>query len=40
GNGPDKPLCDEGNPDSEGMNLEECQGTNRSTRLAILSSGK
>jgi NitT/TauT family transport system substrate-binding protein len=40
GNGPDKPLCDEKNPDSEGLTLEECQAANRSTRLAILSSGK
>jgi outer membrane protein OmpA-like peptidoglycan-associated protein len=39
GNGPDKPLCDEKNPDSEGLSLEECQAANRSTRLAILSSG-
>jgi outer membrane protein OmpA-like peptidoglycan-associated protein len=38
GNGPDKPLCDESNPDSEGMTLEECRSANRSTRLAILSS--
>ena len=39
GNGPDKPLCDEKNPDSEGLTLEECQAANRSTRLAILSAG-
>lgn len=38
GNGPDKPLCDESNPESEGMTLEECRAANRSTRLAILSS--
>jgi outer membrane protein OmpA-like peptidoglycan-associated protein len=38
GNGPDKPLCDESNPASEGMTLEECRAANRSTRLAILSS--
>jgi outer membrane protein OmpA-like peptidoglycan-associated protein/ABC-type nitrate/sulfonate/bicarbonate transport system substrate-binding protein len=38
GNGPDKPLCDESNPASEGMTLEECRSANRSTRLAILSS--
>ena len=39
GNGPDKPLCDESNPDSEGLSLEDCQAANRSTRLAILSAG-
>ncbi len=38
GNGPDKPLCDEKNPESEGLSLEECRAANRSTRLAILSS--
>jgi NitT/TauT family transport system substrate-binding protein len=37
GNGPDKPLCDETNPDSEGLSLEECRAANRNTRLAILS---
>ena len=39
GNGPDKPLCDESDPGSEGMTLEECRAANRSTRLAILSAG-
>lgn len=38
GNGPDKPLCDESNPEAEGLTLEECRAANRSTRLAILSS--
>ncbi len=37
GNGPDKPLCDESNPASEGMSLDECRAANRNTRLAILS---
>jgi NitT/TauT family transport system substrate-binding protein len=38
GNGPDRPLCDEQNPGAEDLTLEECRATNRSTRLAILSS--
>lgn len=37
GNGPDRPLCNEGNPASEGMNLEECRAANRSTRVAVLT---
>ena len=39
GNGPDKPLCNEKDPGSEELSLEECQAANRSTRLAILASG-
>ena len=35
GNGPDKPLCDERNPD-EGLSREDCQARNRTTRVAIL----
>lgn len=34
GNGPEKPLCDERNPE-EGMSLEECQAANRTTRVAV-----
>jgi NitT/TauT family transport system substrate-binding protein len=34
GNGSDKPLCNEGNPD--GMTLEECRAANRTTRVGIL----
>lgn len=37
GNGPDRPLCDEGNPGAEGLDLEGCRAMNRSTRLAVLS---
>ena len=37
GNGEDKPLCNEKNPDEEGLTLDECQASNRTTRLAILS---
>ena len=37
GNGPNKPLCDEKNPASEGVDLDACRTMNRSTRLAILS---
>ena len=35
GNGPDKPLCDEGNPGSEGLGLEECRASNRTTRIGV-----
>ncbi len=37
GNGPDKPLCNEKNPASEGMSLEECRAANRTTRIAVLA---
>lgn len=37
GNGPDQPLCDEANPDSEGLDLEECRRMNRTTRVAVHS---
>lgn len=37
GNGPDKPLCDEKNPDSEGLDLEGCRAANRTVRLAVLN---
>lgn len=37
GNGEEKPLCDESNPDEEGLTLDECRSSNRTTRLAILS---
>ncbi len=36
GNGPDKPLCNERQPE-EGMTLEDCQALNRSTRVAVLA---
>ncbi|MEL6342503.1 MAG: phosphate ABC transporter substrate-binding/OmpA family protein [Myxococcota bacterium] len=38
GNGPDKPLCDEKSHEAEGLTLDECRSSNRSTRLAILSN--
>ncbi|MBX2800268.1 MAG: OmpA family protein [Myxococcales bacterium] len=37
GNGPDQPLCNERDPGSEGMTLEECRAANRTTRLAVHS---
>jgi len=37
GNGPDAPLCNETNPESEGLTLDECRSSNRNTRLAILA---
>lgn len=36
GNGPDKPICNEKNPESEGVTLEDCRGMNRATRLAVM----
>ena len=35
GNGPDKPLCDEGNPSGEGLGLEDCRASNRTTRIGV-----
>lgn len=35
GNGPDKPFCNEKKPDAEGMTLDECQGANRRTDVAV-----
>ena len=35
GNGPDKPLCDEANPGSEGLGLEDCRASNRTTRIGV-----
>ncbi|GAB3382667.1 phosphate ABC transporter substrate-binding/OmpA family protein [Lysobacter fragariae] len=35
GNGPDKPLCDEGNPGAEGLGLEDCRASNRTTRIGV-----
>lgn len=37
GFGPTRPLCDEANPGSAGMNLDECRALNRSTRLAVFA---
>lgn len=35
GNGSSKPLCDENNPQSEGVGLDGCREMNRSTRIAV-----
>ena len=37
GNGPDKPLCNEGSPGSEGLTLEDCRALNRTTRIAVFA---
>jgi outer membrane protein OmpA-like peptidoglycan-associated protein len=37
GNGSSTPLCNEANPASEGVSLEDCRAMNRTTRLAVLS---
>jgi NitT/TauT family transport system substrate-binding protein len=36
GNGPTKPLCNESNP--EGLSIEECRASNRTTRVAVFSA--
>lgn len=38
GNGPNKPICNEANPASEGVSLEECRASNRSTRVAVFAA--
>ncbi len=38
GNGSNKPLCDENNPQSEGVGLEGCREMNRSTRIAVFGA--
>ncbi len=37
GQGPDRPLCDERNPDTENLSLEDCRGLNRTTRVAVFT---
>ncbi len=37
GYGPDRPLCNEANPQAEDMSLEECRAANRATRVAVLT---
>ncbi len=37
GNGPDKPICAEGNAQAEGLSLEDCRALNRTTRAAVLA---
>jgi NitT/TauT family transport system substrate-binding protein len=36
GYGPDRPLCDESNPDKLGLLLTDCRQMNRTTRVAVL----
>ena len=38
GNGPNKPLCDENNPGSEGVDIDACREMNRSTRIAVFGA--
>jgi outer membrane protein OmpA-like peptidoglycan-associated protein len=38
GNGPDHPLCNEANPQAEGMSLDDCRAANRTTRVAVFSA--
>ena len=38
GNGSNKPLCDENNPQSEGVGLDGCREMNRSTRIAVFGA--
>ena len=38
GNGSNKPLCDENNPASEGVDLNGCREMNRSTRIAVFGT--
>ena len=35
GYGPSRPICNEANPATEGMSLEDCRSVNRTTRLAV-----
>jgi NitT/TauT family transport system substrate-binding protein len=37
GNGSERPLCNEANPEADGMSLEQCRAQNRTTRIAVLS---
>lgn len=37
GNGSAKPLCDESNPEADGLTLDECRAANRTTRVAVLA---
>ena len=38
GNGSRKPLCNESNPEAEGVGIEACRETNRSTRIAVFGA--
>ncbi len=35
GNGSNNPICNEANPSSEGISLDECRAMNRTTRIAV-----
>jgi outer membrane protein OmpA-like peptidoglycan-associated protein len=35
GNGSGKPLCNESAPEAEGLTIEACRESNRSTRIAV-----
>lgn len=35
GNGSDKPLCNESAPEAEGLTIDACRESNRSTRIAV-----
>jgi outer membrane protein OmpA-like peptidoglycan-associated protein/ABC-type nitrate/sulfonate/bicarbonate transport system substrate-binding protein len=37
GNGPDKAMCDENAPDSEGLTLDDCRAANRRTDVGVFS---
>jgi outer membrane protein OmpA-like peptidoglycan-associated protein len=38
GNGPNTPLCDEGQPQASGLSLDDCRAANRTTRVAVFSA--
>lgn len=38
GNGPNNPICNEGNPAAEGLSLDDCRASNRTTRVAVYSA--
>ncbi len=38
GNGSRKPLCNENNPEADGVGIEACRESNRSTRIAVFGA--
>jgi NitT/TauT family transport system substrate-binding protein len=38
GNGSRKPLCNENNPEADGLSIEACREANRSTRIAVFGA--
>lgn len=38
GNGSNRPLCNEGAPEAEGLSLDACREANRSTRIAVFGA--